>query len=133
MTKKRKSECFPKKPKLQERKLLDEVQARELEATFKMLANTTRLRLLHALVQAGELCVGDLAEAVGMKPQAVSNQLQRLSDRGIVEARRDGLQMHYRIIDPCVVMLLDRGWCLTEDATERTETKLKTKSRRAIG
>lgn len=133
MTKKQNSTCLPKKPKLEERHLLDDEQARELETTFKVLANATRLRLLHALVQAGELCVGDLADTVGMKAQAVSNQLQRLSDRGIVEARRDGLQMHYRIIDPCVVMLLDRGWCLTEDATERTESKSKTKNRRAVG
>lgn len=133
MTKKQNSTCFPNKPKLEERHLINDEQARELEATFKVLANATRLRLLHALVQAGEHCVGDLADTVGMKTQAVSNQLQRLSDRGIVEARRDGLQMRYRIIDPCVVMLLDRGWCLTEDATERTESKSKTKSRRAVG
>jgi len=133
MTKKPNPACFPGKPKLRERVLLDEILARDLEATFKTLANATRLRLLHALVQAEELCVGDLAGKVGMSPQAVSNQLQRLSDRGIVEARREGLQMLYRIIDPCVVMLLDRGWCLTEDATERTEAKSKTKNRRAVG
>lgn len=128
---KKKNACCPAKPELQDRELLDESQASALETTFKVLANATRLRLLHAIVQSGELCVGDLAEKVGMSPQAVSNQLQRLTDRGVVEARRDGLQMHYRIIDPCVVMLLDRGWCLTEDATERTETKSKTKNRSA--
>ena len=71
------------------------------------------------MVRAGEICVGELADSLEMKPQAVSNQLQRLSDKGIVEARRDGLQMYYRIIDPCVVLLLDYGWCLTEDADTR--------------
>ena len=127
MSKKEKSTCFPVKPKLEQRSLLDEQQASELESTFKTLANATRLRLLHALVQAGELCVSELAEKLEMSPQAVSNQLQRLSDRGIVEARREGLQMYYYIIDPCVVMLLDRGWCLTEDSAERTATKPKGK------
>ncbi len=83
------------------------------------MANATRLRLLHALVQSGELCVSELAKKVGMSPQAVSNQLQRLNDRGIVESRREGLQMHYYIIDPCVVTLLDRGWCLAEDSAGR--------------
>lgn len=91
-----------------------------MEGTFKLLGNATRLRIIHALVREGELCVGDLAEVLGMKPQAVSNQLQRLADRGIVEPRRNGVQNHYRIVDPCVITLLDRGWCLTEDASQRT-------------
>ena len=86
--------------------------------TFQVLADATRLRLLHALVRAGELCVTDLARAVEMKPQAVSNQLQRLLDRGIVATRRNSNYVHYRIVDPCVVGLLDLGICLAEDAQE---------------
>jgi ArsR family transcriptional regulator, lead/cadmium/zinc/bismuth-responsive transcriptional repressor len=50
-----------------------------------------------------------------MKPQAVSNQLQRLLDRGIVQTRRDGNNVLYRIVDPCVIDLIDRGLCLLED------------------
>lgn len=111
--------CCSPKPDLKCRPLLSGYQAAELESLFKTLGNATRLRLLHVLVRAGELCVGDIAAELKMKPQAVSNQLQRLSDRGIVEARREGLQNHYRIVDPCVVSLLDRGWCLAEDATSR--------------
>ena len=88
-------------------------------ALFKVLANDTRLRLLHALVRNGELCVTDLARAVGMTPQAVSNQLQRLIDRGILAAQRNGNSVHYRIVDPCVTNLLDYGLCLTEDARTR--------------
>ena len=88
-----------------------------LEATFKTLANATRLRLLHALIRAPELCVTELADAIGMKPQAVSNQLQRLIDRRIVTARRNGIHIHYRVVDPCVVSLLDQGWCLTDDSS----------------
>ena len=86
---------------------------------FKVFSNDTRLRLLHALVREEELCVGDLAEAVGMKPQAVSNQLQRLVDRGIVGSRRNGINMNYRIIDPCVAVLLERGLCLIECCPEQ--------------
>jgi DNA-binding transcriptional ArsR family regulator len=63
--------------------------------------------------------VSDLAEAVGMKPQAVSNQLQRLVDRGILGSRRDGRSIHYRIVDPCVTGLLDVGLCLAEDSDTR--------------
>jgi hypothetical protein len=61
-----------------------------------------------------------LAQAVAMKPQAVSNQLQRLVDRGILGARRHGNHIYYTVIDPCVSTLLDHGLCLTEDAKERT-------------
>ncbi|NIA14519.1 MAG: metalloregulator ArsR/SmtB family transcription factor [Nitrospiraceae bacterium] len=110
--------CIPN-VELRDRALLSEAQASALESTFKMLANGTRLRMLHALVQQGELCVTDLAEALGMKAQAISNQLQRLADRGIVASRREGLQIHYRIVDPCTVELLDRGWCLTGCAATR--------------
>jgi DNA-binding transcriptional ArsR family regulator len=96
------------------------IQAGGLAAVFKVLANDTRLRLIHALVRADELCVTDLAAAVGMKPQAVSNQLQRLLDLGILAARRDGNNVHYRLIDNCVQSLLDQGICLMEEVTERT-------------
>jgi DNA-binding transcriptional ArsR family regulator len=111
--------CAPKPP-LQERDLLGTVDASRLEALFKTLANGTRLRLLHALVRAGELCVTDLADALGMKPQAVSNQLQRMTDKGILGSRRSGTQVYYRIVDPCVVTLLEQGLCLSEDAETRT-------------
>lgn len=111
--------CSPK-PALRIRPLLSSRQAQALEATFKLLANSTRLRILHALARNTQLCVGDLAETLGMKPQAVSNQLQRLADRGIVEAERDGLQVHYSILDPCVLTLVQQGWCLAEDANVRS-------------
>ena len=116
---KKKTACCPSKIKLDSRPLLTERQGLALESTFKMLANGTRLRMLHALTRAEELCVTELAEVLGMKPQAVSNQLQRLALSGIIESRRDGNQIIYRIIDPCVVKLLDSAWCLTEDAEAR--------------
>lgn len=107
-------------PPLKARALMSPIQAGGLAAVFKVLANDTRLRLLHALVRAGELCVTDLAASLGMKPQAVSNQLQRLSDLGILASRRDGNNVHYRLVDRCVSGLLDQGWCLMEEAGDRT-------------
>ena len=111
-------ECAPK-PELRDRELLTAKQAASLMSIFKVLANDTRLRLLHALVRNDELCVTNLAEIMNMKPQAISNQLQRLVDRGILGYRRDGNQIYYHIIDPCVISLLDRGLCLTEDTEQR--------------
>jgi DNA-binding transcriptional ArsR family regulator len=114
--------CCSPKPQLGERPLLGHEQAGDLEGLFKLIANDTRLRLLHALVRAGELCVSELAEALEMKPQAISNQLQRLAGQGILASRRRGNNIYYRIIDPCVVTLIDRGLCLLEDnRAARTE------------
>lgn len=114
------STCCPPKPAVNKRPLIATQRAADLAGLFKVFSNETRLRLLHALVRSGELRVTDLAEAVGMKPQAISNQLQRLAERGIVEHRRNGNNLLYRIADPCVPALLDQGLCLLEDAETRS-------------
>lgn len=118
-------------PPLNERALMSPIQAGGLAAVFKVLANDTRLRLLHALVRANELCVTDLAASLGMKAQAVSNQLQRLSDLGILASRRDGTNIHYRLVDRCVSGLLDQGWCLMEEAGDRA--RLTDRAARSCG
>ena len=107
--------CCGSKPEIEERPLLSDQKAGEMESLFKVLANGTRLRMLHAIARSGELSVTRLAEAVEMKPQAVSNQLQRLVDRGILASRRNGNSIFYRILNPCVVTLLDQGLCLMEE------------------
>ncbi len=114
----RSAPVFPDKPTPEERPLLTSEQAADLTGLFKIFAGATRLRLLHALVRAGEIRVTDLAAAVGMKPQAVSNQLRRLVNRDIVATRREGQNIYYRINDPCVSVLLERGLCLIECCPE---------------
>ena len=111
--------CSRRTP-LKDRPLLTPIQAGGLAAVFKVLANDTRLRLLHALIRADELCVTDLAASLGMTPQAVSNQLQRLSDLGILASRREGNSICYRLVDLCVKGLLEQGWCLMEEANARS-------------
>lgn len=108
----------PPKTTLAERELMPPVQADALADLFAILAGATRLRLLHALLRSGELCTTDLADAIGMKAQAVSNQLRSLVHQGILEDRRDGPHVYYRIVDPCVSSLLDLGICLLEDARQ---------------
>lgn len=115
----KKSRACCAKRRLEERPLLSPIEAGGLAAVFKVLANDTRLRLLHALVRAEELCVTDLANTIGMKPQGVSNQLQRLTDLGILASRREGNNHHYRVVDLCVRSLLDQALCLMEEASHR--------------
>lgn len=115
------SACCPPSSVDSARPLLTSDQSGQLMALFKVLANDTRLRILHALVCRGELGVTALADALDMKPQAVSNQLQRLLDRRILATRRQGNNVYYRIVNACVTDLLDRGLCLVEDGCERKE------------
>ncbi len=93
--------------------------AAQLAEVFGVLASETRLRLLHALECNGEFSPTALAGALGMKVQAVSNQLQLLAARGIVSSWRDGASVLYRLDDSCIASLLDRGWCLAEDSALR--------------
>lgn len=122
--------CCPPKTSLEERPPLSRNKGGELEGFFKTLGNRTRLQMLHALIRRGELCVTELAREVGMKPQAVSNQLQKLQSRGILASERNGNNIHYRIVDPCVMGLLDLGLCLLEDSTERRKWEARLVSRK---
>ncbi len=115
--------CAPGASPLATRALFSDVDAVKLKGLFKVLANEHRLRLLHALERSGELCVTELSEAVGMSAQAVSGQLQRLVDRGIVSARRDGNFVYYRIVDPCVTGLMDLAICLVEESEGKSRSR----------
>ena len=115
MKKKQIFTCCPGKPELNRRFLVSVIQAQNLEKIFKTLANDTRIRILHVLIKNSELCVTEIAEMLRMKPAAVSNQLQKLTNKGIVINRRNGNHILYRILDLCVVKLLDSAWCLDED------------------
>ncbi|WP_066585537.1 ArsR/SmtB family transcription factor [Corynebacterium provencense] len=65
---------------------------------FSLLADATRVRIILAL-RAGEKSVGELAEAVGKSPTAVSQHLAKLRWGRIVEPRQDGNRVYYRLID----------------------------------
>lgn len=111
--------CFSAKPALSKQPIVNNSLASQLAAIFETLSNETRLRLLHMIVQAGEASPSELAARITMKPQAVCNQLQRLMDREIIESRRAGNNVFYRIVDPCVIDLLERGLWLLEDTKIR--------------
>lgn len=60
--------------------------------------------------------VSDISDALEMTAQAVSNQLQKLAYNNVVAARRSGVNIHYRVVDPCVRELLQQGMCLLEES-----------------
>ena len=83
---------------------LNPALAAEVAAVFKAMADPTRIRILHALSHA-ELCVGDLAIALGMKEPAISHQLRLLRNLRVVRARRSGKLVYYALDDEHVVNL----------------------------
>ena len=64
---------------------------------LKALAEPTRLRLAVLLALNGETCVCKLAEALDAPQFRISRHLGIMRDRGVVEARREGTWMHYRL------------------------------------
>jgi len=76
------------------------LQHNELEPLADLLAmagNATRLKILYLLSISKELCVCDLADVMGMTVSAVSHQLRKLRDRKVIEQRRDGPTIYYRL------------------------------------
>jgi DNA-binding transcriptional ArsR family regulator len=78
-----------------------------LAQLFRLLGDPTRVRLLYALLEVGEMCVSDLAAAVDAQESTVSQALRLLRASGAVVGRRDGRQVYYRLTDAHVRMLLD--------------------------
>lgn len=74
---------------------------------FRLLGDATRTRMLYALLEAGELCVCDLARACEVSETATSHALRLLRTAGIVANRRAGRKVYYRLADTHVRLLLD--------------------------
>lgn len=88
-------------------RLISTEEAAELADGFKLLGDPGRVRILYALLEAGELCVCDLAATVGVPETTVSQAMRLLRGAGIVRNRRDGRMMYYRLDDAHVRLLLD--------------------------
>ncbi|NIP24953.1 MAG: metalloregulator ArsR/SmtB family transcription factor [Phycisphaerae bacterium] len=67
---------------------------------FKILADSTRLRLAIILAIKGELCVCELVEALGEPQYKVSRHLGIMRTENLVEVRREGAWMYYRLCNP---------------------------------
>ena len=73
---------------------------------LKVLANEERLLLLCQLSQ-GEMCVGELEEALEIRQPTLSQQLAVLRNEGAVHARRDGKYVYYSVADPNALRVLE--------------------------
>ena len=83
----------------------------------KTLGSPARLRIIAAL-RDGEMTVGEIVEAVGARKANVSQHLAVMRQRGIVRARRQGLNVYYRLTSPKIIqacelmrdVLLEEVW-----------------------
>lgn len=80
-------------------RVLDYAGADRVAATFAVLADATRARILHALSMSDELCVCDLAVLLGISQSALSHQLRLLRDRDVVARTKRGRMVYYRLAD----------------------------------
>jgi ArsR family transcriptional regulator, lead/cadmium/zinc/bismuth-responsive transcriptional repressor len=82
-------------------------EAARLAELFRLLGDSTRVRILFALLDAGELCVCDLAAVVEAPETSVSHALRLLRTAGVVRNRRGGRMIYYSLNDAHVRQMLD--------------------------
>ena len=88
---------------------------------FRVLSEPVRLQILQVLQRRGESSVGPLVEELDLQQANVSKHLQQLYQAGIVDRRREGLQVFYRIIDPSIFDLCN---LVCGSLTEQLESEL---------
>ncbi|MGI9176016.1 MAG: ArsR/SmtB family transcription factor [Rhodothermales bacterium] len=98
------AECAP--DGVYRRSLPDGNVVEESVRLLKGLADATRLSIL-CLLREGEVCVHALTEALDVSQSAVSHQLRVLREARLVEARRGGRHVYYRLADDHVRAMLD--------------------------
>ena len=88
--------------------LPDEELLYDLADLFKVFSDTTRIKILFALM-GRELCVADIAEETGSTQSAVSHQLRTLKQAHLVKFDRDGRNVVYSLADDHVYTMLNQG------------------------
>ena len=86
----------------------DKRNQEQIAQLFKGFADPTRVHIL-TLLQEGELCVNDIAHAVGLTQSAVSHQLSMLKQLHLIKYRRDGKNLLYCLADDHVRTILKMG------------------------
>ncbi|WP_308546575.1 metalloregulator ArsR/SmtB family transcription factor [uncultured Selenomonas sp.] len=88
---------------------VDDETSLRLAEIFKILGDRTRIKLLSLLAHKEELCVCDIAEALGMGQSAISHQLRVLRNARLVKFRKVGKEAFYSLDDDHVVTLMQQG------------------------
>lgn len=85
---------------------ITEEQLKEMAVLFKSLSNPVRLRILeHLRVHPWSVC--GLAEKMGINKSIVSKYLLQMKQAGLVDYKKRGVQVEYRLTSPCFLKLAD--------------------------
>jgi ArsR family transcriptional regulator len=87
---------------------LDEHTAAHVAELFRAFSDTSRVRILHAL-SLQEMNVGLISRTIGISESSISHHLRGLRQMGLVVARRNGKEVHYRIEDEHIIKLFGEG------------------------
>lgn len=95
---------------------------------FKALADRTRLRLIN-LMGEDEVCVCFFVEVLKINQPKISRHLAYLKRAGVVESRRDGKWIHYRIVEPpdahaASIFREVRAWLASDSAMQNDRARL---------
>ena len=86
----------------------EETELYDLAELFKVFGDSTRIRILFVLFEA-EVCVCDLAQALGMTQSSISHQLRILKQNKLVKSRREGKSVFYSLADEHVRTIIAQG------------------------
>jgi len=81
----------------------------DLAELFKVFGDTTRIRIICALIRE-EMCVCDIAALLGISQSAISHQLRILKQASLVKYRRGGKMVYYSLDDEHVSGIFDQGF-----------------------
>ena len=88
--------------------VLDELTAAHVAELFRAFSDTSRVRILSVLADR-EVNVHSLAAAVGVSESGVSHHLRSLRQMRLVQARREGKEVYYRLEDEHIIALFKEG------------------------
>lgn len=95
-------------PKKTDSFLIDGHTALQVAELFRAFSDASRVRILAAILER-ELNVSALADLIGVTRSAVSHHLRGLRQMRLVQARRDGKEVYYSVVDPHIVALIQQG------------------------
>ena len=90
------------------KQMADEDLLNKVAEFFKILGDTTRVKILFAL-DKNEMCVCDIANVLNMSKSSISHQLSTLRQNGIVKCRREGKEVFYSLDDEHVKQVFEVG------------------------
>jgi DNA-binding transcriptional ArsR family regulator len=90
------------------KKMPDDELLLDLADLFKVFGDSTRVKIISALLRA-EMCVCDIAALLGMSKSAISHQLRTLRQTRLVKYRREGKVVYYSLEDEHVGIIFDQG------------------------